>query len=650
VCIPPMKKLLFVIVITAMYVSVRCQPAEIGSLRTKINIQQQKPHFEEDTGYINGINRLAYLYFALDADSLFYYAHMALALSKKIKYDKGIAESLRQMGNGYMLTGDFDQTFSYYQQSLSIAEKIKDDYLICLALSDIGINYGNMGKYNDALEYSLKAYKIALVLDDKYRIASELDNEAEMFLAQKQYDKAISYLQRAKQIVAAFKNEYYTAFLNISLGNILFEKEQYASAMGYYQESLAYYTRTNDQLGITNANLQIAKVYFKNKDYTLASKYALESLTIAENKKNKKRAAAAAQTLADIYEAQGDAKNALQYLKVAKNYNDSLFNSDTQTKLFQLQAQYKYEQQAAVLKEEQAKKDIQNANTLQNQKQQIIIAVLIILALGAIVIGLYQSRADKLKINQVLQEKNVEISRQKEEIEQQAAKLRISNGQKDKLFSVIAHDLRSPFISLQSLLTLFKEGALPVEKVKEIIETLNVNVDHTVSLVTNLLYWASSQMNGAVVNAVSFQLSVLVEKEVDFIQKAVTEKGIILAERQGVDVHVFADKDMIGSVVRNLLSNAVKFCNPGGTITVNAERKENSVEVCIADTGNGIKQEVLQKINNGESITTFGTAKEKGTGLGLLLCKDFIDRNNGTFRIESELGKGSRFYFTLTVA
>jgi signal transduction histidine kinase len=532
---------------------------------------------------------------------------------------------------------------------LAIAQKIKDDYLICLGLSDIGINYTNMGKYNDALEYSLKAYKIASALNNKYRMASELDNEADIFLAQKQYDKAISYLQKAKQIVAAFRNEYYTAFLNISLGNILYEKGQYPAAMGYYQESLAYYTRTNDQLGRTKANLQIAKVYFKNKDYSLASKYALESLTIAENKKNKKRAAAAAQMLADTYEAQGDAKNALQYLKIAKNYNDSLFNNDTQRKLFQLQAQYKYEQEAAALKEEQTKKDIQNANTLQNQKQQIIIAVLIILALGAIVIGLYQSRADKLKINQVLQEKNVEISRQKEEIEKQAAKLRISNGQKDKLFSVIAHDLRSPFISLQSLLTLFKEEALPIEKVKEIIETLNVNVDHTVSLVTNLLYWASSQMNGAVVNAVSFQLSELIDKELGFIQKAVVEKGIVLAGSKGLDINVFADKDMISSVVRNLLSNAVKFCNTGGTITVTATKKDNNVEVCIADTGNGIKQEVLQKINNGESVTTFGTAKEKGTGLGLLLCKDFIDRNNGSFRIESEVGKGSRFYFTLTI-
>jgi signal transduction histidine kinase len=296
---------------------------------------------------------------------------------------------------------------------------------------------------------------------------------------------------------------------------------------------------------------------------------------------------------------------------------------------------------------ELCKKAEQNIEKLNNQKQQIVIAVLIIFTLVILVISLYQSRADKLKINRVLQEKNTEISRQHEEIEKKAAELHISNNQKDKLFSVIAHDLRSPFISLQSLLTLIKDDALPMDKVKEILVKLNVNVDYTVDLVTNLLYWASSQMNGFSVTSTSFSLNSIVAEVLAGMEKPAADKGIVLVDKTPPNLNIFADKDMIALVIRNLLSNAVKFCGAGNSITVCAENKGTDTEVCIADDGTGIAEAILQKINNGESITTYGTSKEKGTGLGLLLCKDFVARNHGVFRIESVPGKGSSFYFTL---
>jgi signal transduction histidine kinase/tetratricopeptide (TPR) repeat protein len=627
-----------------------CQPAEIGSLRAKIKSEELHAGYQKDTTYISDIATLAHLYYALDADSLFFYARKALDLSQKIKYDRGVAESLRQLGNGYMLTGDFAQTLSYYQQSLSIAEKLKDKHLICLSLSNIGLNYGNMGKIDEALDYSLKAYALALELGDKLRQSGELSNQAEIYFAKKDYAKALDYARRATQMANELKNDYYAAFLNNSLATMLFKLGQYDKALAYFQQSLDYYSKTNDQLGVTNTDLLIAKVYLAYKNYTLAGRYALESLHLAEIKGGRKDVADAAQTLADIYETAGDYKNAVQYLKMAKNIKDTLFSDETQKKLFELQAKYKYEKEENDLKDKQAEKDLQNVHALESKKQQIVIAALIIFTLGVIIIALYQSRADKLKINRVLREKNNEIFRQKEEIEKQAEQLRIGNAQKDKLFSVIAHDLRSPFVSLQSLMTLFKDDALPLDEVKEIIVKLNVNVDHTVDLVTNLLQWASSQMNGITVSPVSFSVKNLIAEALGGVQKPAADKGIVLVDSTGMDMYIFADKDMIQLVVRNLLSNAVKFCTQGDTISVTTQKTMDAITVCIADTGAGITGEVLQKINNGESITTFGTSKEKGTGLGLLLCKDFIARNNGAFRIESEEGKGSSFYFTLKSA
>ena len=427
----------------------------------------------------------------------------------------------------------------------------------------------------------------------------------------------------------------------------LYSAGRYKEAFIYCQKPLQFYISTNDALGITNTDLLIAKIYLKQNNFDSSLTYALLSFRLAHNKKEKKDIVDAAQTLADIFEAKGDNKNALVYLKTAKDYNDSLFNDQSNKKLFELQAKYKYEQEEAKLKSEQLRKDLDNAAALNSQKQQIVIAALIIFILGLVIVSLYKSRAEKLRINRVLQEKNIEILHQKEEIEKKSSALSISNGQKDKLFSIIAHDLRSPFVSLQSLLTLFKDDAMPIEEVKEILLRLNVNVDYTVDLVTNLLYWASSQMDGFSAKGTYFSLNNVVKEVFAGMQKPAADKGVALLNTLTSDAVVFADKDMVTLVIRNLLSNALKFCHAGGFVTVSVSINEQETEMCVADTGPGIKEQVLQKIRDGESITTFGTAKEKGTGLGLLLCKDFIARNNGSFRIESVVGKGSNFYFTV---
>ncbi len=642
-----MKITAIAILLVMSFVWAAAQPAEINNLRNQLTHQQQHKGYENDTAYIKNLAQLAHLFYAQDVDSLFFYAYRALDLAKKIKYAGGIAESLRQIGNGYLLTGDFAETLSYYQQSLSIAEEIKDNRLICFSLSNIGLDYQQMGKYDDALEYSLKALKLAEALGDSLRITGELSNLADIYFVKKEYQKAFNQAYSAIQMAKTLKNDYYEAFLTTSLATMLYSAGKYHEAFGYCAKPLKFYISTNDVLGITNTDLLLSKIYLKLHNYDSSLIYALQSFHLAQSKKGKKDIADAAQTLADIFEAKGDNKNALLYLKTAKTYNDSLFNDQSQKKLFELQAKYKYEQEEAILKIEQAKKDLATTATVNSQKQQIVIAALVIFTLAWVIFSLYQSRAEKLRKNLVLEEKNIEIVRQKEEIEKKSAALSISNGQKDKLFSLIAHDLRSPFISLQSLLTLFKDDALPIEEVKEILLRLNVNVDYTVELVTNLLYWASTQMDGFSVKGTSFLLNNVVTDVFAGMQKPAADKDVALLNKITTTATVFADKDMITLVIRNLLSNAVKFCHAGGLITVSVEIKEHDTEVCVADTGPGITENVLQKIRNGESITTFGTSKEKGTGLGLLLCKDFIARNHGLFRIESVVGKGSNFYFTV---
>jgi signal transduction histidine kinase len=175
---------------------------------------------------------------------------------------------------------------------------------------------------------------------------------------------------------------------------------------------------------------------------------------------------------------------------------------------------------------------------------------------------------------------------------------------------------------------------------------LRRHVDAASELVSNLLFWAGSQLNGEVVNRVLLPVDELALETLELFVQAAREKEVELrVERSGLIG--YADKDMMQVVLRNLLSNAIKFCMPGGVVTVTAKRKPGEIGICVADTGVGMTAEALERIRRKESFTSYGTVKEKGTGLGILLCHQFAEANGGRFYVESVWGKGSRCYFTI---
>jgi signal transduction histidine kinase len=253
-------------------------------------------------------------------------------------------------------------------------------------------------------------------------------------------------------------------------------------------------------------------------------------------------------------------------------------------------------------------------------------------------------------MNRMLREKNGQIEDQKEILEQQAVQLLLSNQQKDKLFTIIAHDLRGPLNSLKALMDLVKEKRLSEHEIATMMNELRQNVHHSSELVSNLLYWASSRLNGMVALPVLLEVDKTVEEVLALFAQQAKEKGILLRMEIAPTLRGYADKDMTQVVIRNLVSNAIKFTNSGGVVTVNACRKDTVIEIVVTDTGIGMQEEALQRIRRKESFTSYGTAKEKGTGLGVLLCHEFAEANNGRFFVESEWGKGSRCYFTIPAA
>jgi len=278
---------------------------------------------------------------------------------------------------------------------------------------------------------------------------------------------------------------------------------------------------------------------------------------------------------------------------------------------------------------------------------KIAITILVIVVLCLLAFILLRSRNVNRRMNQLLREKNEKIEEQKETLEQQAVQLLLNNRQRDKLFTIVSHDLRGPLNSLKTLMDCLREKELSEAELHELMDEFRRNIDYSSELVSNLLFWASSQLDGIVVKPVLLPVQPMVQDTLGLFSHQACQKNILLNEEMEPSLCAFADKDMVQVILRNLISNAIKFCRLGDSLTILSRCVDGEIEICVADTGVGLTEEALDKIRRGESFTCYGTAKEKGTGLGILLCREFAEANGGRFWIEGEWGKGCRCYFTL---
>ena len=249
----------------------------------------------------------------------------------------------------------------------------------------------------------------------------------------------------------------------------------------------------------------------------------------------------------------------------------------------------------------------------------------------------------------LLSERQGDYSQPEDNVEQ-LKRLEEKNLVKDKIFSIISHDFRSPLNTIQGVLNLLHMDVLNPEELKGVLPHLTRKVDYSINLLDNLLNWSRTQMDGLKVNTIVFTLEPEIEETISMMTQLARQKNIRIEKKILKDCMVLADPDMIQLVIRNLLSNAVKFTNPGGLIRVSTEKKDSNIVVAVSDTGIGIDESFIQRLFKQTGYTTKGTAEEKGTGLGLRLCSEFVHRNGGDIWAESKVDEGTSFYFTLPLA
>jgi two-component system sensor histidine kinase/response regulator len=264
----------------------------------------------------------------------------------------------------------------------------------------------------------------------------------------------------------------------------------------------------------------------------------------------------------------------------------------------------------------------------------------------------YQSSI--LTKNAALFKKNQEIQKQKEEITKNEKLLKVQtveltelNSLKNKLFSVIAHDLKAPMYALRNLFQSMLKNNLPASEIKKILPDVVNDLTYTTGLMENLLLWAKNQMQNGAGKTQIIDVEELVTEVVHMLELQADAKQIKISNLIDEPISVLSDKDMVNLVLRNLVSNAIKFTPERGTVSISALETPGFLEIFIQDTGIGISPEAIAKISQNDYYTTRGTSSESGTGLGLMLCKEFLTKNGGQLHIESEEGRGSTFTFRL---
>jgi signal transduction histidine kinase len=289
--------------------------------------------------------------------------------------------------------------------------------------------------------------------------------------------------------------------------------------------------------------------------------------------------------------------------------------------------------------------------------------VLLSFILSLVIVKIFQTRTLKSMQQKLLQQVDFdkqELKKLNESIDlilektektvEENSTLERGNMIKDKLLSVISHDLRSPISSLQVLLNLFNTNNLPQKELFDFIGKMLSRVENAATMLTNLLQWSQSQLSGIKPIFSKVDIQSIIDDSMSFYLMQAEQKHITIDNSSKLSAFVTADIEMLKIILRNLISNALKFTFENGTITLKAVRQDKEVIVSVKDTGMGVSEENMAKMFAGSNFTTLGTGKEKGTGLGLMLCKDFVEHNRGKIWLESKEGEGTTFYFSLSSA
>lgn len=578
----------------------------------------------------------------------------------ELEKDTGwLAATHNNLGIVYYYSGNYQKALEQYIISANHSVSLNDSSTLSSAYNNIGIVLSMQKNYDKAYEYYLKSLDIALKENSQNGIATAYNNMGEIFNSKEEFDSALYYYGKSLKLnietgsISSIANTY------LNFGDVAHKQKKFDLAFKNFNKAEKYYYQVGDSFSIIDLEILRAQTRYQQKKYALALKHVNNVYSKIKEIGSLDYLIKIHRLKSEILEKQGNYKNALIEFKQFKINVDSIAQQDVQNKLnnYELLNQFEFEKN---------KIEIENINT-QNETELIIAKqnrnknylLIIFAALLVITVFIYRLGVIRKNANAELLIKNQQVNEQSEELKQTLHQLSIreqqlldTNKTKDRMFSIIGHDLRGPVGSLQKLLELLTEQfeSFELKEIKEMLITANDSSQQTFNLLENLLLWARAQKNEMIFKPHHKKILSLVEENIKLLKGTADIKSIKIINKVSKNCSAYCDSNSVSTILRNLISNAIKFTPENGTVQIACIPIDNYINISIKDTGVGIKPEMQDKLFDANNIyTTYGTNNEKGTGLGLKLCNDLAILNDSTIYVESEIGKGSTFFVSLPI-
>ncbi len=574
---------------------------------------------------------------------------------------------LDNMGDLYFNMGNSSKALESKIEALTIFEQrgVKAD--IAWINSNLGILYSSLGRYQESLQHLQTGRLMFEELGLQNDVARANNTMISLFINLEDYETAEKYVEENliyyKQINRSVWH-FNTGLQNL---NIQLKKENLAGAKhiiddsllaldsiedknskawfyrlqgtyegkvgdmeaaeGYFRKSLGLYTQVNQLFNIANCEYNLAEIFFYRENYDSALYYVESGLQKVKNTKDITLAKNSFYLLSKIYDGMGEYKQAYENHQAYYNYTDSIYTADAQAKLKEEQVR-----QEVVGFQKEKELAQQNAQLLADRNQlYIIIGVVLVVIL--VMMGYLYTNLRSVKAKTEAQ--NVQLTQ--------------LNQTKDKFFGIIAHDLRSPLLGLQSVgdqIHYHLEKQQP-EKLEKLSGEIEGTTKKLTDLLDNLLNWALLQNGMIPYHPEEVDLRNATAEVVDLLTPVASLKGVSLINNIGDNNLAYADNKAVQTILRNIIANAIKYTDAGGEVVVDVSTESEKSVIKINDNGTGIAADRLPKLFDLSTKSEVGTKGEKGSGLGLILCKELVELNKGSISVNSDLGKGSSFTFDL---
>ena len=596
-----------------------------------------------------------------------------------IQDEAGIAKSFSNIGVIFSDQSHYDKALEYFFKALILHEQNNDTRGMAVLLNNIGMVYEHQQSYELAERYHLRSLELKQNLDNQKGIAFSYSNLGLVYQGLKDYEKAMRFFVQSLEIREDLNDKREIAASARNIGYLHLLDNRFDESEEYLQYALNLFKEVEDKSGLAITFNYMGQLFLKKDQPLTAREYFLRSADIAEeiglNRMINENYTNLAKAMADL----NDYQSAFDYQNKYIALKDSLYGEETRRKIYELQLLYDREKKENEIQILRKNEQISQLSSQRDRlmKNFLVIAIILVLislfllynrfliARNANVLlekqkkEISETNSQLVELNHSLLEQkkmyedlNQKINHSNKKLKDSEKNLREINATKDKFFSIISHDLRNPFASIVSFSRILKRDILNMSK--EELQQLAFELDKSVlkidNLLENLLQWSRTQTGKIKYKPEYIALHEIIKENLNLFKNNARDKEIYLHDEVDDNLVVWADKNMADTVIRNLLSNALKYTNINGKIVISSYGKDHKAFVSVKDNGVGMTEENKKKIFRTDSLhSTYGTMEEKGSGLGLLLCKEFVEKQGGEITFASERNKGSEFIFSLPV-